>query len=942
MKEFEKYEIMVFFKDEEVPIVIEASSFIIGRSQKAEVSLSFDLVSREHLKISLKGEEVFIEELGSSNGTWLNGIKLKEKIKYLYENDSRIILGSIKGPVVLIKCFFKKDIKILSDLGIEKQEQSVNKSNIIILPHKMSENNKLVVNPSAKLASGDYEYRSSLPAKTKNDRVDKTIVEPNLILQMKNILSIEAQKTLKKSEKEADKIVNEAQQEASLLRKKSQDESNDIFSRANVEIENNKLIAYKEIKSLTIDASSEAERILKKTSVEIDKIHLAVKDESDEIIKVASDRAKDLTLTARKIAEELTQKSRKDADDLQQITISEISDLKLTASNESAVIRLSAQVFSEEIISKAHEKATKHLKDTEYIIQLKQDEDSRVEEENKKNIKKLNEVLQDLKNKTDDLKHLEFEAQNNYNSLTKGFEKEQVRISIERTSLEELRKDLSDVKNKLEKKILDLRLEEKNVNLQFETTLLEHKVLVAQTIAEVQQAQISKDSLVLEISFLKNEKERVGHVVKEIELDIIHKKQNIDQVAKDEASALHELSKTKELRNDILLEISREKNNLIIAKEKLNFEEQEVAEKFKNVQDYSDKTAEKIKLDYIDFENKKNEMINQLQLERNKQLKDLDNEVERVKDLNSKEIIMLISKKDELLLGFVNTEKESRLAFEQNINKINQESQVIQKVHKDEVEKQRINTQNRLVQMKNKFNELSAQLTKEHTDLQKTLSTDIARMTASKNGLEKELKLIESNRNGRIINIDKEVKDYQLNAKIKMDSTIKNIKDETVELQQNLAKMKEDEVKALAEFRENEINSLNILKENTLKDLHGKKSEKAKAVAINVGAILLTHLNTFRNRKINDLFIEVFSKEIDAIVYDTLMNRIEADREKLELAIKNKDEVRKKSILMKKNLLWTLVLFMVMAFFIFYPQLQAMPEFKFVKIFIDDNILIKF
>jgi len=149
------------------------------------------------------------------------------------------------------------------------------------------------------------------------------------------------------------------------------------------------------------------------------------------------------------------------------------------------------------------------------------------------------------------------ELQNNYNNLTKGFEKEQVRISIERSSLEELRIDLLSSKNDLEKKIAELKSEEKNVKLQSDTIMLEQKFLVSQAVAEVQQSQIIKDNLALEITYLKNEKERIDRVVKEVELDLILKNEKIEQLYKDEKIALSDLVKTKALNDEIIFHRDR-------------------------------------------------------------------------------------------------------------------------------------------------------------------------------------------------------------------------------------------------------------------------------------------------------------------------------------------------------------------------------------------------
>ena len=64
---------------------------IIGRSSELEMVLIEDMVSRHHAKITTTDDEIFIEDLGSTNGTFVNGEKItKTKLK---END-RILIGT--------------------------------------------------------------------------------------------------------------------------------------------------------------------------------------------------------------------------------------------------------------------------------------------------------------------------------------------------------------------------------------------------------------------------------------------------------------------------------------------------------------------------------------------------------------------------------------------------------------------------------------------------------------------------------------------------------------------------------------------------------------------------------------------------------------------------------------------------------------------------------
>lgn len=51
-------------------------SFIVGRGQEADVRLSDSSVSRRHARISVVGGTIVVEDLGSTNGTTVNGRKV--------------------------------------------------------------------------------------------------------------------------------------------------------------------------------------------------------------------------------------------------------------------------------------------------------------------------------------------------------------------------------------------------------------------------------------------------------------------------------------------------------------------------------------------------------------------------------------------------------------------------------------------------------------------------------------------------------------------------------------------------------------------------------------------------------------------------------------------------------------------------------------------------
>ncbi len=74
----------------EFPLVPDKTVFV-GRSSDLDMVLVEDMVSRKHAGIHVQGEQVWIEDLGSTNGTFVNGEKIKRA--RLKEGD-RVLIGT--------------------------------------------------------------------------------------------------------------------------------------------------------------------------------------------------------------------------------------------------------------------------------------------------------------------------------------------------------------------------------------------------------------------------------------------------------------------------------------------------------------------------------------------------------------------------------------------------------------------------------------------------------------------------------------------------------------------------------------------------------------------------------------------------------------------------------------------------------------------------------
>ena len=76
---------------EATPYELTADATILGRHPDCTIQLDSNMVSRKHAQVVREGDRYFVEDLGSGNGTFVNGKRIEERT--LLEHDDRIDPG---------------------------------------------------------------------------------------------------------------------------------------------------------------------------------------------------------------------------------------------------------------------------------------------------------------------------------------------------------------------------------------------------------------------------------------------------------------------------------------------------------------------------------------------------------------------------------------------------------------------------------------------------------------------------------------------------------------------------------------------------------------------------------------------------------------------------------------------------------------------------------
>ena len=81
------------------------ASMLVGRADDANLCLPLESISRQHARLTPADDEVLVEDLGSANGTWINGKRISrgqakhgDEIRFDKERFQLVVPGQVAPP----------------------------------------------------------------------------------------------------------------------------------------------------------------------------------------------------------------------------------------------------------------------------------------------------------------------------------------------------------------------------------------------------------------------------------------------------------------------------------------------------------------------------------------------------------------------------------------------------------------------------------------------------------------------------------------------------------------------------------------------------------------------------------------------------------------------------------------------------------------------------
>ncbi|QDK37077.1 FHA domain-containing protein [Bdellovibrio sp. NC01] len=257
------FTITIHRKDQILTKVVNKDSFTVGRSLDCDISLNESLISRVHLVVSRRWNQIWIEDKNSSNGTFLNGTKIVQGTPVNVINSDRIQLG--KSEYILFIDLQTEEVQPepeLPELPPEREppvEASATPSGfeetVAMPPPAMAPFQAEKILHEAKRKAAQI----ILEGETQAEKRVQVIYQKARDAQAQS--DIYYQTRMAEAHKEADAILTDFQQQGRALLAEARTMAQELREEVDVYVQNLKQKAKADVENLTAEATLQAEKL---------------------------------------------------------------------------------------------------------------------------------------------------------------------------------------------------------------------------------------------------------------------------------------------------------------------------------------------------------------------------------------------------------------------------------------------------------------------------------------------------------------------------------------------------------------------------------------------------------------------------------------------------------------------------------------------------------
>ncbi len=318
--------------------IIDKSSFVIGRSQGADVPVLMAGISREHLRVEIQNHKIVVTDLGSANGTTVDEKAIAPQKPIIITSQNKVQLGTEEVYFQFHLLVRPQEMKSIEALRTEAQSQLGSSLREMEAAFKADlENRKRTLEAESEEMAQKILQRANSEALKITDSahqegkhiIDKAMSQSN---QMRLKSGEDSQRLIDSAQKQSQEIRQKAQEEVALILEQAQRKVSE--QQAFIDEQLDQLSATATKKSLEIlsqseeranqllaEAAQQARKTKEQATQEGAAIKEKAKDEAMELSRRASARAEEMILGAQKdIAEKMQKRLQEHEINLEEMT----------------------------------------------------------------------------------------------------------------------------------------------------------------------------------------------------------------------------------------------------------------------------------------------------------------------------------------------------------------------------------------------------------------------------------------------------------------------------------------------------------------------------------------------------------------------------------------------------------------------------------------------
>ncbi len=348
--------------------VYDQNPLIIGRSTEAHIGIPDPGVSRTHVEISIKQGKVWLHDLGSANGTFINGKKMLAKSKVPYAEGEIIQVGSqrIKVTVNVLEKAFDLKAVTSSDLNPDQKESLLT---LVNSAHAEADRISHLVKGETDQSLRATEVKINSLISQANFQAEQIISAANNLAstiqedakrkQMETVLLAEKEAMAATSDvfRRAELVVKEAEEKAHLIIQQGEQSSQEkytiteqeatlLLQQARQGIQQLRKDWEKEMETLTEDARTRARQIEENAKVRAEEIVLSadrqkiiVLNQSNELFDIAKKEAQERSAQYYTQAEIELKAAQQKSQEILTEAYSQAQSIQLKSESEIAVLK---------------------------------------------------------------------------------------------------------------------------------------------------------------------------------------------------------------------------------------------------------------------------------------------------------------------------------------------------------------------------------------------------------------------------------------------------------------------------------------------------------------------------------------------------------------------------------------------------------------------------